>query len=157
MKIELGKTYVTKMGTIVGIIEALPNPICGWVYRGDNKFYYSLEGKVSLKDDYDDSYDLVREYLGKDVEECIDQGEHHPGKVPLLEEVEDDMVNSPSHYLEGGVEAIDMIRLMLTDEEFHGYCKGNMLKYRLRAPFKGKTEEDVNKAAWYYEAVRGNK
>lgn len=61
-----------------------------------------------------------------------------------------DPVNHPSHYqLFPGQEAIDIIRAALTDEEFQGYCKGNALKYRLRAGGKGDTQQDIDKSNWY--------
>jgi len=60
-----------------------------------------------------------------------------------------DDVNSPDHYTVGGYEAIDVIRAKLTPEEFRGYCKGNMLKYLMRANYKGHHNKDCQKAAWY--------
>lgn len=62
-----------------------------------------------------------------------------------------DNVNSPSHYQHGGIETIEVIQTMLTPEEFRGYCKGNIIKYRERAPYKGKEEEDYAKALKYKE------
>ena len=70
---------------------------------------------------------------------------------PVPSEPVEDPVNSPSHYMHGGVETIDIIRSMLTPEEFRGYLKGNILKYRERAMFKGKTDEDYAKAKKYYD------
>jgi len=64
-----------------------------------------------------------------------------------------DNVNSPSHYQHGGIETIEVIQTMLTPEEFRGYCKGNIIKYRERAPYKGKTEEDYAKAKWYFDRL----
>ena len=58
------------------------------------------------------------------------------------------MVNTPPHYLKGGVECIDMIRAALTDVEFRGYCKGNNIKYTFREKDKGK-DEDLKKARVY--------
>ena len=133
MKIELGNAYVTKMGTVVEIVEELPNPICGLVYRGDNRIYYSPEGKVSLKDDYEDSCDLVREYFGKEAE---------------------DMVNSPSHYTQGSVECIDAIQSALSPEEFKGYLRGNILKYMWRTSQKG-GKQDLEKSLWYLNKLIG--
>jgi hypothetical protein len=50
-----------------------------------------------------------------------------------------------------GLEAIDIIRSRLTDEEYIGYLKGNILKYDLRASFKGKLIEDLDKSTVYKE------
>lgn len=60
-----------------------------------------------------------------------------------------DMVNRPPHYLQGGIEAIDVIASRLTKEEFIGYLKGCKLKYDLRYPFKGNPEQDLEKSEWY--------
>jgi len=59
-----------------------------------------------------------------------------------------DMVNSPPHYNKHGIECIQAIRAALTDEEFKGYCKGNVLKYTWRENYKNKIE-DLKKAEWY--------
>jgi len=56
-----------------------------------------------------------------------------------------DMVNSPPHYLTGGIETIDYIKAKLTAEEFKGYLRGNVLKYASRK----KGGDDMGKAAWY--------
>ena len=66
-----------------------------------------------------------------------------------------DMVNSPSHYQLDGIEAIDIIKAVLTPEEYRGYLKGNALKYMLREPFKGNAKQDVAKAQWYLERYHG--
>lgn len=59
-----------------------------------------------------------------------------------------DQVNSPSHYTNGSIEAIDAIEAALTPEEFRGYLKGNITKYIWRERHKGQTES-IMKAQWY--------
>ncbi len=63
-----------------------------------------------------------------------------------------DMVNSPPHYNNAGIECIEAIEAALTPEEFRGYCKGNNLKYTWRERYKIKTE-DLEKAAWYLDRL----
>ena len=72
----------------------------------------------------------------------------------VLWALRDDPVKNPAHYQHGGIETIDIIRTMLTPEEFIGYCKGNIIKYRERAQFKGNSEQDYAKAKWYYEKMQ---
>ena len=60
-----------------------------------------------------------------------------------------DNVNSPSHYLYGKKETIEVIQDCMTDDEYHGYLKGNVLKYVSRYKFKGEPLEDLQKAQWY--------
>ncbi len=61
-----------------------------------------------------------------------------------------DDVNHPKHYrLSPNMEAIEVIEIVLSHEEFKGYLKGNILKYRLRAGNKGDAQKDIAKANWY--------
>ena len=60
-----------------------------------------------------------------------------------------DNVHSPPHYLKGKKETIDVIQDGMTDDEYHGYLKGNILKYVSRYKFKGEPLEDLEKAQWY--------
>lgn len=63
------------------------------------------------------------------------------------------MVRSPEHYTVGGYEALDVIRAKLTEEEYRGYCKGNALKYLMRANYKGHHDADIGKALFYLEEL----
>lgn len=66
-----------------------------------------------------------------------------------------DEINRPKHYmLFPGMESIDVIQKALTPEEFIGFCKGNALKYRLRAGEKGPAEKCIAKAKWYQAKLR---
>lgn len=63
-------------------------------------------------------------------------------------------VTNPKHYnLFPGQQSIDVIQAALTPEEFAGFCKGNALKYRLRAGEKGDATEDLAKANWYRDRL----
>ena len=56
----------------------------------------------------------------------------------------------PQHYITAGREKqpIELMRLGLTEEEFEGYCVGNVMKYILR--YKGKGGQcDLIKAKEY--------
>ena len=61
----------------------------------------------------------------------------------------EDLVNNPSHYTQGGIECIDAIKASMSDEEYAGFLKGNALKYLWRYQHKGKPVEDLKKAEWY--------
>ena len=68
----------------------------------------------------------------------------------MVQSWSDDPVNHPKHYeILPGIEAIDIIRALLTEEEFKGYLKGNNLKYQLRADAKGNPEQNRAKGQWY--------
>ena len=62
---------------------------------------------------------------------------------------DEDMVNSPPHYNQYGIECIDAIRASMCHLEFCGYLKGNAMKYLWRYRYKGKKAEDLKKSNWY--------
>ena len=69
-------------------------------------------------------------------------------KAKPMKKVYADMVEEPEHYkIFADQEVIDIIRKSLSKEEFAGYCKGNILKYRLRD--KHNNEEDFAKSKQY--------
>lgn len=65
-----------------------------------------------------------------------------------------DTVEHPSHYNQhpSGIEAIDITR-------HESFLRGNILKYVLRAPYKGSELQDLQKAAkylaWEIERLKG--
>ena len=64
-----------------------------------------------------------------------------------------DMVNSPTHYTDGGIETIDYIKAKLTREEYIGYLRGNIFKYTSRLGKKGDMEQDAGKLSWYSQEL----
>lgn len=68
-----------------------------------------------------------------------DHGEHLPV---------DDNPLTPDYYKSGGVETIDYLHAFLTEDEFNGFCKGNIIKYVSRANRKNGIE-DIRKARDY--------
>ena len=64
-----------------------------------------------------------------------------------------DNEHSPSHYMHGKKETIDVIRDCMENDEYHGYLKGNVLKYVSRYKFKGEPLEDLQKAQWYLDRL----
>jgi hypothetical protein len=63
-----------------------------------------------------------------------------------------DVVNSPAHYIHGGIETIDFI-----EAKQLGYHLGNAVKYISRAGVKTKSPlEDLRKARWYLDKYIAN-
>jgi len=73
----------------------------------------------------------------------------HGHDISYENERKHDNVNSPKHYMHGKKETIDVIRDCMENDEYHGYLKGNVLKYVSRYKFKGEPLEDLQKAQWY--------
>lgn len=64
-----------------------------------------------------------------------------------------DIIENPKHYTVGGYEAIDVIKAKLTPEEYRGACKANILKYLMRANYKGHHNQDCEKALYYMKEL----
>lgn len=71
-------------------------------------------------------------------------------RVAKNKESDNDTVNEPKHYrLDGlGIESIDVIKAVLREDGFKAFCRGNALKYLIRADHKGGVE-DLEKARVY--------
>lgn len=76
----------------------------------------------------------------------------------LYVEEKPDAVNSPKHYsVFEEVEAIEVIASSMTQDQFYGYCFGNILKYRLRAGGKDDVMQELGKADKYQELYTQHK
>lgn len=64
-----------------------------------------------------------------------------------------DVINNPMHYTVGGYESIDVIKAKLSPDEYRGYCKGNILKYLMRANYKEHHDLDIQKAHYYMKEL----
>ena len=71
------------------------------------------------------------------------QKQNESSQTKATETNNKDEVHNPAHYKLNGlnIEVVDVIRAVLTDEEFKGWCRGNALKYLMRAGKKDKNKE----------------
>lgn len=65
----------------------------------------------------------------------------------------EDMVNQPPHCKQHATECFDEMVQVFGVEAVKSYCKCAAWKYRYRAPYKGKFEEDNAKADWYLKKL----
>ena len=74
-----------------------------------------------------------------------------PSHPPIVGGDGEDRVNSPAHYRQGKVEAIEIIEDAIKGAPSveAGYNQGQVLKYILRAWHKDNPLEDLRKASWY--------
>jgi hypothetical protein len=88
-----------------------------------------------------DHDDICNQWSMEDVKERAKSALMSPSVV-------DDVVRSPKHYTDGGIETIDFI-----EAKGLGYRLGNCVKYISRAGKKNadKEVEDLKKALWYLE------
>lgn len=112
-------------------------------------FYYYKKEPLSYQTviTYDD---LMANYLPKDtalndaVDEAlkeVSENEDKPNKVKNI--------NATHYELWNGFEAIDIIKNILSKDEYIGYLKGNILKYQLRVGKKDNVEKEKEKIKDY--------
>ena len=62
--------------------------------------------------------------------------------------------DTQEHYKKAAMQPVEVMQTLLTPEQFEGFLLGNVIKYRMRAPYKGQCESDLGKARqyayWYY-------
>ena len=64
-----------------------------------------------------------------------------------------DDVNSPAHYQgDHGIECIQGISAQMSDAEYRGYLRGNVVKYVWRYQQKG-GRQSLEKARWYLDRL----
>lgn len=75
-------------------------------------------------------------------------------KYEEVKKKDSDPVNHPSHYEAHAMESIDEMVIVFGKQAVIDFCKCNAWKYRYRAPYKGKQEEDNEKADWYIKKAK---
>ncbi len=143
-KVEVGSLWVAKEDY----------PLCASVREGDvvtvkevldgaRKIIYVLltEGDIWWSSNFDSWDNHFKPYDG---EPAMNLGYFN---YPDIDDTADN-VNSPSHYGQGKIEAIDYIKDSLTKEEYIGYLRGNIAKYLHRWRYKNGLE-DLKKAQVY--------
>ena len=96
-------------------------------------------------------------YLEKADEKAI--GEYILGYCDLEEEdarwmeehAKDSTVDSPSYYKQASVEAIELMKELMTPQQFEGFVWGNVIKYAYRYGKKGSRAETAAKIKQYAE------
>ena len=83
--------------------------------------------------------------------ECYDCCEGSNYQMKIKNEVVEDAVREPQHYQHGIFEVIDEMIIVFGVEATMQFCRMNAWKYRARAPYKGKMEQDMDKANRYLE------
>lgn len=66
----------------------------------------------------------------------------------IVSNLNNDVVNHPNHYINGGMECFDEMLLVFGKEVTAHFCLCNAWKYRYRALYKN-GEEDIKKSHWY--------
>ena len=127
---------------------------------GGSAFPYLVEYVDGVKGRYRGS-DLKYVLVDSDVEfnqsfyGCLYKITHRKNIEESFKKLADERLKEKvagTHYDSGDVRNIDYIHSKLTKEEFRGFCKGNILKYVVRAGVKSDDSlEDFRKAKDYLQ------
>ena len=113
----------------------------------------TIEEKVQKLQEYCNKHDSC-EHCRLDSTECNwlwDASEEEIDDMlekAFEEETNNDAVNHPSHYTNGGMECIDEMIMIFGKQAVMNFCLCNVWKYRKRALHKN-GQEDLDKADWY--------
>lgn len=94
----------------------------------------------------------------KECDEVIETFKlRHLDILEQIEPDEEDLVNHPNHYTNGGMECIEEMVLIFGKEATMNFCLLNAWKYRYRAMDKN-GRQDMDKSHWYikkYQELKG--
>ena len=96
------------------------------------------------------TYQLLNDYASPFDVGCWDD-DLFSQYFTLMEENE--KVNHPNHYNQGGIECLDVIKAYYGDDGYEGFCAGNVLKYVMRYKHKENALDDLKKARFYLDEV----
>ena len=81
------------------------------------------------------------------VPECVlEPAEEEAAVLPPDEGTAD----AQEHYKKAAMQPLQVMQTILSPEQFKGFLLGNVVKYLMRADFKGQTGADYGKARQYY-------
>lgn len=98
--------------------------------------YAVVVDTMVLPDIVTTSYKVLYDVQFRGSDEVFTVGEHHVTPVDEDEDTQEDTMHD-KHYRDAVVEPILVMQALFSHDEFIGFLKGNILKYRLRAGHKG--------------------
>lgn len=118
--------------------------VCGAVDKPYFEIKYHEVGKSDVNVGFS-SYNIENVFKWLENEFVVVEAEER--KTP-------DVVNEPAHYQHGTFEVIDEMLLVFGPQKTYDFCILNAWKYRSRAPYKGNTEQDMEKADRYMQMAK---
>lgn len=82
-------------------------------------------------------------------------------KKYLRDKFNDGTASAQKHYQVADIQPIEIMQMYLSQEEFQGFLRANIIKYTLRLGHKDDNSREIDKiyqyAKWLRQAVRGEK
>lgn len=113
------------------------------VRSGENGFRFRAKRRIM--------YSYILLYM---VNHCRHKELIERGKTMANKETEN---KSKRYYEKSAKQPIDVMREIMTDEQFEGFLMGNIIKYRMRAKYKGDYDGDMEKANVYSHWLKSHR
>lgn len=132
--LEVGCKYESRCGEVWEVFfENTEEDYYPFAARMENKVaWFTGDGRY-IFDDGEDAKDLIFK--------LVESG------VPSSDEPQDAI--NPSHYKHNGIETIDYMKAVSTEEEFKGHLRLTAIKYISRLGKKDCPKQEIKKAIWY--------
>jgi hypothetical protein len=139
-------------------LSDIPNDVASFAGMNAPVTYPSIAEYVNpAEDPHDEAYEgddpmytKMDELLDEDYEDVTDK---EPSAALKEANATLEVIDHPAHYakadIPSGIECWDWYELAMTEEEFIGHMKGNVLKYVFRAGRKEDGKQDLEKARAY--------
>lgn len=134
--LEVGCKYESRCGEVWEVIaeDRFDEDISSYPFvavMGDRESWFTMEGRYVV--DGEDEDDLIFKLV--------------EGGVPSNDKPQDAI--NPSHYKHNGIETIDYMKAVSTEEEFKGHLRLTAIKYISRLGKKDCPKQEIKKAIWY--------
>ena len=135
--LEVGCKYESRCGDIWEVIadERFDEDISSYPFvavTGDRESWFTMNGRYFVNGE-EDANDLIFKLV-----ESV---------VPSRDEPQDAI--NPTHYKHNGIETIDYMKAVSTEEEFKGHLRLTAIKYISRLGKKDCPKQEIKKAIWY--------
>lgn len=135
--LEVGCKYESRCGEVWEVVaeERSDEEISYYPFiavREDRETWFTMEGRYA--DDGEDDDDLIFKLI-------VESG------IPSSDGTQDAI--NPSHYKHNGIETIDYMKAVSTEEEFKGHLRLTAIKYISRLGKKDCPKQEIKKAIWY--------
>lgn len=112
------------------------------------------DGKIVVKRDHNswywsDPHDLNVIRMDTGVEKSDAENTTSEEQQEVSQDASKGTADYQGHYKAAARQPIEFMQALIEPDAFDGFLLGNIIKYRLRAGFKGDAEKDIEKAAQY--------
>lgn len=132
--LEVGCKYESRCGEVWEVVDEDSDKALSdypFIAVMERESWFTMKGRYVSNNENDD--DLIFKLVESDV--------------PSSDKPQDAI--NPSHYKHSGIETIDYMKAVSTEEEFKGHLRLTAIKYISRLGKKDCPKQEIKKAMWY--------